>query len=172
MKPRKPPESVIGIVLSPNKKEVLLIKRRDVPVWAFPGGGVEFGETPSEAVIREIYEEGGIKAEIIRQTALYTPINKLANTTHVFECKMVNGNLSTGNETAEVGFFPFENLPTPFFFLHREWLEDARQQHPKMIMKSISQVTYLNLFKYIMRHPILVARLILSRIGLPINSRT
>lgn len=42
-----------------NHQKLLLVKRRDVPVWVFPGGGIEKGETPERAVVREVFEESG-----------------------------------------------------------------------------------------------------------------
>jgi predicted NUDIX family NTP pyrophosphohydrolase len=42
-----------------DRGEVLVCHRRDLNLWKLPGGGVEDGETPWEAVIREIAEEPG-----------------------------------------------------------------------------------------------------------------
>src|SRR5262249_31720119 len=33
-------------------------------VWSAPGGGVEFGESPAEAVVREVYEETGLHVRV------------------------------------------------------------------------------------------------------------
>jgi len=32
--------------------------------WTLPGGGVEWGESPSEAVVREVHEETGLKTQV------------------------------------------------------------------------------------------------------------
>jgi 8-oxo-dGTP diphosphatase len=46
---------------------VLLVERARAPwrgLWSLPGGGIEAGELPGEAALRELKEETGIKAEI------------------------------------------------------------------------------------------------------------
>lgn len=35
-------------------------------IWTFPGGGIEEGETPKQAAIREVYEETGLIIETTR----------------------------------------------------------------------------------------------------------
>lgn len=52
-------------VLSP-KGEILLIinRKRPNPLWCFPGGGVENGETIAEAAVREVYDETGISLAV------------------------------------------------------------------------------------------------------------
>ena len=68
-------ESVAGTIFSLHRDAILLIKRRDVPVWVLPGGGVELNESPVDAIIREIVEETGFTVKVDRFVGLYTPVN-------------------------------------------------------------------------------------------------
>lgn len=162
--------SVAGVVFSDDRSKVLLIKRRDVSIWVIPGGGVDPGESPETAVVREFLEETGLTVMIKRQVALYTPINLLSNHSYLYECSIVNGELTLGNETQGIDFFSLDRLPDPIFFLHKEWIEDAGKQVPGVIQKPLTQITYYNLVKYICRHPLQVFRILLSRCGLPFNT--
>ena len=49
-----------GVVL--RRQEVLLIRVSDIkgrPVWSFPKGRLDAGETPAQAAVREVLEETG-----------------------------------------------------------------------------------------------------------------
>lgn len=53
-----------GVIIK-HKDEVLMCKRspeETMPnIWSIPGGGIEDGESPGQAVIREVYEETNIE---------------------------------------------------------------------------------------------------------------
>jgi mutator protein MutT len=42
----------------------IAVGRRLAGIWHLPGGRVEFGETPEEAVLREVYEETGLSVRL------------------------------------------------------------------------------------------------------------
>lgn len=53
-----------GAVFRPNGK-VLLLRKADERRWCLPKGGVEEGETPEEAALREIQEETGLSGDVV-----------------------------------------------------------------------------------------------------------
>jgi hypothetical protein len=116
-----------------------------------------------------VLEETGLIVEISRHVAIYTPVNNLAKITYVYQCRPLAGTLQTSKETREVAFFPLNKLPKSFFFVHSDWLEDALK-NASLIQKPLSKVTYSCLALYFLRHPILVTRAVLARLGFPINS--
>lgn len=52
----------VGAVVTDDDGRVLLVRERDR--WSIPGGGVDDGETHSEAVVREVREETGIDIRV------------------------------------------------------------------------------------------------------------
>lgn len=150
--------SAIAVIFNQDKTAVLLVKRQDLPIWVLPGGGVEKNETPEDAVVREVAEETGLHVSIVRKIAEYTPINRLSLLTYLFECKKVSGELTLTDETSGIKFFNLEELPTSFFEVHRDWLQDALKGQNEVITKTLDNVTYWALFKYACRHPLHILR--------------
>ncbi len=149
---------------------VLLIQRRDIPVWVLPGGGIEVGETPEEAACREMEEETGIRVEIIRKVAEYTPRNKLARFTHFFEMKKIGGTPTKGSETRDVAFFSLDHLPKHLPPPYEHWINDAVAHHTDILKKEIEGVGYRTLLKLLLKHPVLVGRFLLTKMGIHINT--
>ncbi|QCB50755.1 NUDIX domain-containing protein [Rhodococcus sp. PAMC28707] len=60
---------VSAVVLDENDR-ILLTRRRDNGLWAVVSGILEPGEEPGPAALREIAEETGLDAELIRLTSV------------------------------------------------------------------------------------------------------
>ena len=59
----------VGIILLNHKNQVFWGKRIRTHSWQFPQGGIDRGETPEQAMIRELHEEVGLTQEHVRIVA-------------------------------------------------------------------------------------------------------
>jgi hypothetical protein len=50
---------------------ILLVRERAEGRWTLPGGWADINESPSEAVVREAYEESGYRIRAVKLLALY-----------------------------------------------------------------------------------------------------
>lgn len=161
--------AVSCVVFDESRRSILLVKRRDIPVWVLAGGGIDAGESPEEAAVRELLEETGYVTEIVRKVAEYLPVNRLTQPTYFFECRIQSGKATTSQETADVRFFPLDKLPKAFPHFYKYWIEDALQDHPEVLRTKIRGVSYWMLVKLLILHPILVIRFLLTKIGIHLN---
>ena len=56
----------VGIILVNHKNEVFWGKRIREKSWQFPQGGIKYGESPAQAMFRELHEELGLKPEHVQ----------------------------------------------------------------------------------------------------------
>ena len=84
-------------------------------VWQFPGGGMEFGETPEETVKREMVEEIGTEIEIISLIPkIYTEVRHNWQGIFIcFLCKLKNENstIILNHEASEYNWFGLDEIP-------------------------------------------------------------
>ena len=64
--------AVIYAIVRDGDGRVLLVRRTDDGNWELPGGRIEVGETASEAVRREVYEESGITIALTGVSGIYS----------------------------------------------------------------------------------------------------
>jgi ADP-ribose pyrophosphatase YjhB (NUDIX family) len=96
---------------------ILLVKERQDGLWTLPGGWADVSESPSEAVVREVYEESGYRTRAVKLLALYD-INRHAHAPfpfHVyklfFRCELLGGEPAQSMETDGVAFFREDEIP-------------------------------------------------------------
>ena len=56
----------VGIILCNARNEVFWGKRIREHSWQFPQGGIDKGESPEQAMYRELYEEVGLQSQHVR----------------------------------------------------------------------------------------------------------
>ncbi|MEG0922668.1 MAG: RNA pyrophosphohydrolase [Comamonas sp.] len=59
----------VGIILLNQRNQVFWGKRIRTHSWQFPQGGIDRGETPEQAMFRELHEEVGLRPEHVRVVA-------------------------------------------------------------------------------------------------------
>jgi ADP-ribose pyrophosphatase YjhB (NUDIX family) len=64
-----PKVDVRGVVF--RQGALLFVKEPDDGLWSLPGGWADVGESPSEAVVREVLEEAGYATRAVKLLALY-----------------------------------------------------------------------------------------------------
>ena len=69
----------VGLVIANKKGHLLLCKRTGMNSWQFPQGGIDYAEEPLKAAKRELYEEVGIKSNLVTAFIIGVTIsNKLS----------------------------------------------------------------------------------------------
>jgi 8-oxo-dGTP diphosphatase len=167
-------QSITGIVFSEDRQKILLIKRRDVPVWVLPGGGIEAGESPEAALLREMEEETGLAVGITRLIALYDKGSFFVKKTLFYECHLLKNipqkKFDAQNlEVKELKFFSLQELPRAIPPPYREFIQDAVANLPPQ-ERAITSITLPLIVKTLFSHPVLLLRFLLARLGLPINT--
>jgi len=111
-------------VIFDEQRRVLLCHRRDFDAWNLPGGGVEEGESPWGAAIRETREEVGLEIEIVRLTGLYWK-PKTSELVFNFEGRIKSGVPITSDEADAVDYFAVDDVPTNTSHAHMERVREA-----------------------------------------------
>lgn len=163
--------AVAAVVFDKSREKFLLVKRRDVPIWVLPGGGVDPGELPEDAAVREVQEESGVEVRIVRKVARYTPVGQFACETHLFECEYVSGQPGPSDETLGAEFYSLDAYPPPVFEVHRNWVLDALADNMELIEKPVQGLGFFAIVRMVLKHPILSGRFLLSKIGLRWNTK-
>jgi 8-oxo-dGTP diphosphatase len=100
-----------AIVIEKEKKKLLLVKRKDGPIWDLPGGRKEKDEDIVECVVRETVEETGYSIKVLNKIGEYNRIQR-NDTQHVFLAEIIGGvPIKDGNETSKIAWFPLRKLP-------------------------------------------------------------
>jgi ADP-ribose pyrophosphatase YjhB (NUDIX family) len=106
-------------IFDKSGQRVLLTKRTDNGQWCLPGGGVDAGESVTEACEREVLEETGLIVKAKKLLGVYSDPhmmveyadgNRFQIVALNFVAEIISGELTISNETTAVDFFDPEQM--------------------------------------------------------------
>jgi len=117
---RPTPIAVGDAAVIDDEGRILLIRRADNGLWAMPGGALEVGETPAEGVVREAFEESGVRAEAVVLVGVFDSrfcgtVSRHHLYQFVFLCRPADGHVAEtppyAHETLGAAWFAEDALP-------------------------------------------------------------
>lgn len=113
-----PKVDVRGAVFDPEGRILLVREVQDHGRWTMPGGWADVNQTPAACVLREVTEESGYVARIVKLAAVWDrarqghPPSPFSIVKLYFVCTLAGGAPSTSLETSGTGWFAETDLPT------------------------------------------------------------
>jgi 8-oxo-dGTP diphosphatase len=100
----------VAAIITNETKQVLLLEHvlRPASGWGIPGGFMEFGEQPEEAIRRELREETGIELENVR---LYRARVLNRHIEFVFRAEAKGEAKVKSREILQLGWFETDEMP-------------------------------------------------------------
>ena len=97
-----------------NKKSEILLCQEHTGVWDLPGGGIDHGETPHQALKREVMEEMGVAVlEIAKHPTLFLSVQTdlgYWGSNVLYQTKLANLDITPSDECQKVSFYSLEQI--------------------------------------------------------------
>lgn len=108
---------VAGILIQDQKILLVRHEKNGKSYFLLPGGGIEYGETASEALIREFNEEVGLSIEVGKLVFVQDSIppnrhRHVLNLYFLVETSNFNIIVTQDNVLKGAGYYSFDNFPT------------------------------------------------------------
>ena len=118
-----------------------MLRREIFILWDLPGGGIDKGETPDHAAVRECREETGYIIELDGAVGKYlhqSVYGRGDQLTYAFRGHVVGGKArGFGLETYGLEWYPIDQLPRGVQPLQRQMIVDALQNPPEQFERRI-----------------------------------
>ena len=131
----------VGAIIMKEDKFLMVENDRFDHMYSV-GGRIKFGETAEEAVVREVYEETGVRMEVDRLGFIHE--NCFPGATWVKQ----------GNIVHEISFFYYMNVPTDFEPVCNSFTEDGNKEHLVWIRADHPKKYYPEFFKTELARPV------------------
>lgn len=105
----------VGAMIFNDQRQLLLCEHtyRRLHPWGLPGGDLNFGEDPVDAVRRELMEETGLSVQETR-LLLVESSKEIHHLSLTYLCTGVSGMFVPNEEVSEIRYFDTNNLPDFF----------------------------------------------------------
>ncbi|WP_420631039.1 NUDIX hydrolase [Candidatus Leptofilum sp.] len=124
-------------IVTNSAGELLMIQRHDIRTFDVPGGGLDLGELPTEAAVRETFEETGLRVRPSQLLGIYHwPNEPNAYLSFYFRCELVGGTIRPSEESPTVAFFAPDKLPRPILPMHQQRIQHSlnHRSHQPLIL--------------------------------------
>jgi 8-oxo-dGTP pyrophosphatase MutT (NUDIX family) len=112
----------VAAIVRDASERVLFMHRADDGRWGLPAGAIDPGESPAQAIVREVREETGLVVRPARVAGVfggagfrhrYPNGDEVEWTVTVFECDIVGGALAPQDgEALDLRYFSADEAPT------------------------------------------------------------
>jgi len=129
-----------------NDSKILLVQEKSDNMWAMPGGWADVGDIPSEVAMRETKEESGFDVEPNKVIGVYDANREGGQLEFfhafkiVFLCDLIGGEAKSSDETIDVKYFSFEELPP----LSKNRTNNNHLEEIQLHLKDINRQTYFD----------------------------
>ena len=117
-----PKVDVRGVVFNRDGALLLVREKQDQGRWTLPGGWADVGDTPAQAVVREVHEEAGYHTRVAKVLAVYDretqghPPYLFSAYKLFFRCELLDtqpDSVSHTHETSDASFFHEADCRSP-----------------------------------------------------------
>ena len=125
----------IAILFDEKMEKVLLTRRSDTGQWCLPSGGLEPGESVSDACERETLEETGLNVRVKKLVTVYSSPDRLVIYGDgskfqiiglAFDVEFIDGHIRLTEETIDIGYFSLSEMESMDIFPHhRQMIADS-----------------------------------------------
>ena len=130
----------VGAIILKDNRFLMTGNKREDYLYSV-GGRIKFGETAKEAVIREVFEETGVKMEVDRLGFVHE------------NCFTGDAPSNMGKPVYEISFFFYMKVPDDFEPVSKSFTDDGCEEFLKWVSFDEEMIIYPEFFRTELKHP-------------------